>query len=956
MDDLLVMNTIPDNDKREKEIKELFEKIVYTPSNINYDDDYELLCEIDKAIKNQNLNKNLVIRQYREFSKVSSYFASKNVLERVFQEQRYDLLEYFFKKSSLFDDEIIDKYGDIILEKILDKTITLTYRTYDSNDKLFKKCFYKLRENPNYIELLINNFNYLSNCNENIRLSGTDWIKNQAFDENLSVEEMSNIITNDYGMIILEKILQDKIKLSSVRYITILNLFNDKNLYEECLSKLQDNEDYIKLVIEFPFFRQDLDKIGNILIRKILDKTISLPSSLHLNKEFFKICLNSENGIQIISKFDKIMIFDEIIKKTFTKDDIKTICSQIGIDVDPDMLEYKLTYFNSINEDFLGTIDYRLLDKKFDKIKIQDMEKIILYDDLQDIVLSLDEKGINILSKILSFLNTDKYDFSGVIYNIIMNIQNDDIDNLNYLNLINNIDVDSLSEEQIKNLINVLKREENIFKVENANDLTNNGIEQARKRFFKNIEDKINNNSISLGEIRNAIFMKKYGIDYDEADFIYKRYCFDFENTCNDTKLSEEVRKILLGIHYIYCEKSIDDLILLFKESNLAITDTYSFISLESSLRREYAKMYSDSLYKLDGKEKSKNPLFQNVEYNGKVIDFYEPVGDFNMQIHALGAYTRGEWERPDNFKEDWNRPQITSHGLCTSYIGNNQIATARPNGPILGFSEYEESALLLAGNYDLVSRGANLKYAVSSHKPYNFLTPKMMIDSTRHNHNELVLERRKNSNGHNSSFKRTPDYIVYVVDSIEDKVAFSKDNDYYNQTLQAAADFGVPVVVIDRLKYAKREKIKCDELEKIFDNSGSVEVLEELFLTYMNNNVGCRIFRQVDSMGHVIQKEPSEYQKIFTDEVVKNFFERTITKLNSNVFTEEQKKQICDKLIDMLKRENANYNGSNGTKKCNPPFSIAEALNTINSIDNLISLREAKKIIEEGRKESYGK
>lgn len=51
--------------------------------------------------------------------------------------------------------------------------------------------------------------------------------------------------------------------------------------------------------------------------------------------------------------------------------------------------------------------------------------------------------------------------------------------------------------------------------------------------------------------------------------------------------------------------------------------------------------------------------------------------------------------------------------------------------------------------------------------KAYTFLPPSMMIDYTRHNHNEMVLERRKNTNTDGEISKRLPNYIVYFVEDM---------------------------------------------------------------------------------------------------------------------------------------------------------------------------------------------
>ena len=368
--------------------------------------------------------------------------------------------------------------------------------------------------------------------------------------------------------------------------------------------------------------------------------------------------------------------------------------------------------------------------------------------------------------------------------------------------------------------------------------------------------------------IKNVIFEKKYDLDYEKAKFIRDRYFHNIEEL-KKSSLDNGIINIIQEFDNIIKEDSIENLKILYLTSKTIENDFNTALSLESYLRSAYAKLYNETLYQLNDNDISKNKIFQNVFYNGKKIKFYEANGDFNMQVHVLGAYRY--WTRPDNFLNDWEQPKIASHGICTSYIGNNQIAIARPKGPIIGFSNFEKGSLLLAGNYDLAS--TNKDFSISSEKPYNFLPPKTMIDSTRHTHNEMVIDRIKHDGDINNIRKRNPNYIVYIVDDINNQNNFLDKNEFYQMTLQASSDFNIPIVVIDRLKYAKSEKLKCLMLEKKFYETNDSQVLEDLFLTYMNNRVGCRKFDKEDN---------AIYCEEFNDSVIKKFCQRILNKLKS--------------------------------------------------------------------------
>jgi hypothetical protein len=497
----------------------------------------------------------------------------------------------------------------------------------------------------------------------------------------------------------------------------------------------------------------------------------------------------------------------------------------------------------------------------------------------------------------------------------------------NYKELLTNISIETLNEEQLRNLLIVLQRKDNIFNITSINDLLDINFNSKKELYFKNIEQNLSN--MDLETLKRAVIERYFGIDYSMASFIVGRYVPVSGNLDELLKegLNKNIVNILKLLNNIVKEEDIENLKILFTSytNNPDIpqleNDFYTSLSLESAIRKQYAQLYNKTLYKLKDEDKTKRPELQNVTYNGKHIQIYEINEDFNLQVHGLGAYR--EWSRPTNFQEDWNRPKIAYHGICTSYIGNDEIATVRPNGPILGFSEYEESALLLSGNYDLFSDDAINSFSTSIHKAYNFLPPRSMINATRHNHNEMVLERRNNQG---LSYKRLPNYIVYVVDSIDNKNNFDPGNEYYQMCLQAASDFNIPIVIVDRLKFAKREKFKCDQLEEAFNKTGDLEVLKELFLKYMNNGVGCRYFDG---------QQKAEYHDIFSSTSIQEFYQRIFNYLQNNInnlekYNEEQKlfigRQIIT-LIELLLHEQQSYAASHKAQIMEPPIDLTSSI-----------------------------
>ena len=833
-----------------------------------YDDYYELLVDLHNAFVN---SPNGIPLQSVAYGRVRSMVTKKEVLRKVLDRKEYHLLKYIYI-SKLFDEEIIDTYGEELLRYVLDTGNDIFGVEY--NQLFLKKCIKLIKTDKNFVKLLF--------------LYNPYYFK----------DEIKKELYEDYEIIIEYGIENDFIQIKKF----FPELLTDRDIYISYIDKAKSDDKYLLYLIESPLIDEYYIELKDIIIKGIKDGKISLPSYLRQNVDFFKDCMHSFDIFDGNFKlFSKVRLIEGIVLDKFTPEEIADVIKYCGINETVENLVRKVKYLYKVNDEFIGTITINMLDSKYNFISLESLEKIVVDPDLQGIIVFLSDDKLRLLDKLLEHMNRKDIDLSNLLYTVLSKLNDSDTKNQEFIELLEKINIDSLSPEQLDCLILVLTKETNMFNVNSAEDLKEENFQNLRKAYFEKIDKKIEDGTIEIEELRRAVLEKTYGLDYSAADFIYKRYC----TYLNGYKIdNEEIKDLLTSISSIMREKSIDVLIELYKIAKYAITNYYSAVALESCIRKAYAKSVADSLFRVG--DHPEQLTKREATYEGEEVLVYDLHGDFRMQIHALGAYTRSEWTRPIDFLDDWDRPKIASHGLCTSYIGNCQIATARPNGPILGFSNYEESALLVAGNYDLVSKRVNSKFSVSMHIPYLFVPPKSMLDFTRHNHNEIVLERRNNSG--KGGFKRKPDYIVYIVDDSSDLSNFSSDNAYYQQTLQAARDFGVPVIVIDRLAYARAELRKALEGEKAFYETGDTSILSEIFMIYANNEVGCRMFPEYDSNGQEIQQEPKEYQKIFNKDVIKEFVNRVIDNTLTANFTDEQKITIFKRLYVLLRNETTKF------------------------------------------------
>ena len=214
-------------------------------------------------------------------------------------------------------------------------------------------------------------------------------------------------------------------------------------------------------------------------------------------------------------------------------------------------------------------------------------------------------------------------------------------------------------------------------------------------------------------------------------------------------------------------------------------------------------------------------------------IKIYDAGLDFNMCIYSYGMAT--EYETPENFKDDWNRPSISTDYMCNSIISSSSIKT-HVKHCLFGFSGFGKNNLSLLGANDLGTGGIYKDLNVTN--PFHqkkliadveFRTPDSLINNTRFTNNEVYRARRKVVNG--KLERINPDYIVYL----KTKEDFKSDS-VWLESLKAAKDFNIPIVIIDCQKclLSNIEKIEqnLELFESRYDDSIVLEKILELIYT----------------------------------------------------------------------------------------------------------------------------
>ena len=848
------------------------------------------------------------------------------LLQKCIEYKRYDLIDYFsftifteeLKEKLIGNDEFVKVMKSVpnVLKdnsKLLQKCIE--YGKYDLVGTFFSNIFSveiikKLLNSDDFIKkttvipsVLSDNFEMLQKCIENKRYDLIDYFSFTVFTEKFK----EKLIGNDEFIKVMKSVpnaLKDNSKLlqKCIKYkrYELLKYFYPNTFTPNIINLIEDDEEILKNIIEkyfpenfdlLPFFKGNpkllekcveykgydaiysfnkkafteevIDKIFiNEKFLNYIIKLTTIPFLLNDNSKLLKKCIEYEKYYLIIKGFKK---------EAYSKECIDLLSKKLNISCDE--MQYKIDYLFNKNNEILSTLDLRLLGKQYNVFDIEFIEKIGNYQAIQEKILKLNETQLLVFSKVSKLLTNNDYDLSYIIEIILDNLVL--YGDLQYDKLINSSNENKLTDEQLRNFVYVLKRKNNIYKITDANQLTDSNFKKIKQEYRQKIELLITSRTITNEQIKEAIFEEKFGLNITEVNFIIQRYCHDLDNLEN-SNINEEVKLILKSLKDISDCDDLNKLINYYNNTDFLLTNFYASIFLESVIRNEYIKEYDKTLYKLDKKHSLIQILHNNPKLNelehirslvnldvlGKKPKFYILDDDFNMLVHALNAYSKVS--KHDNFKEEWEVPLIANHGVCTSYIGNNQIAIARIKSVVLGFSNLEGGSIYRAANYDMGSNNSEL--SISSTSPDNFLLPNKMIDNTRHTHNEIVIERRGAKSS--TTFKRMPDYLVLFVDDINDSNNFDPSiNEHYKYTLQASIDFDIPIVIVDRLKYAKREHEKCEKLLIEFSNSFDNNKLNELLLTFFNNAIGCKCYDVVEH----------EYNKIFNQNSFDNLYQRII-------------------------------------------------------------------------------
>ena len=561
--------------------------------------------------------------------------------------------------------------------------------------------------------------------------------------------------------------------------------------------------------------------------------------------------------INVYRDIDKYLIqLDDIRDKIYLAqwcnnyDKVKELISNLSLS------EYEKNKYLKLREkniEINETINFKILSEKYSFLdNIMDM--ITADPDIQDQILSLSDSRLKLFEIMYSKLQTLTDYYNPYITTILQRIGYVSLDTSwknkfhVYDDLLINIDdlMTSgyiLSNDEIEKLLylctsSVHHTIPNFKELQNfGNDDTIDNIE-LRDGILKAKEEK------DLDYLKFAILAQAYGIGLKSAKNICKKYNISNITITNENR---DVFEMYLAIYQIVNENDPNVLIQLYDEFIQIMKPEKDFrriIVFENDLRKAFAHDLNNQVFKTD-----------NLPYNEvNGIKVYDAGVDFKMIVTAIGAY-QGNFGNKENYSEYWNSPKIRSHGNCCSLIGNANLSMANVKNVILGFSTMSDNMLLLSGSSDINSTPDSRDFNTTGNRSQEYMDANSMLNNTRGDYNELVYERRDLSSNP-KFYKKNPDYIVFIEEYESYDEMFEKYKDkpkqldylrqqkelqdkFWQESLKAATNFGIPIVKINREKVAKSEYEKIQNLVKDFTETKNPNLLSQIITSFESSRVG---------------------------------------------------------------------------------------------------------------------
>lgn len=745
--------------------------------------------------------------------------ASIKLVETLLKDENelYFLNQYDYKFTKEEKDKLFKLAYEITKSKYSHCLSEFIYNLFDNNEEIeqyisdnehfFKQLLqdrqkdipYSIKDKQNFIKLILEG-NYIKLINHigNYSISNLKLLASLVETQ----PEISKYLGDSNFVQILFK---SKNGLEPKEFYELLKLLQHKNKYTTQIDNngtttfdilVENNADYL---------------INNNFIQK------DIPKCLIESKKFRDECIKRNRyDLAVQCLLPEEFFNDEKIAKNYCKE------LHISTELYEKIKSYITKYYTRNNNIFHSLIATSLKYKIF-TFPEEHYERFINDVDIQIQLAKLNSKELQIINLIIKQYTYEEYDVSHMIYKITSNIRD-------YQELINDINLEEITKDHLKKLTIILQQPNNQFNIKTHKDLNNY---QIIKQEY--VQKHIANDNINFS--KDLLLKLIFNINLKEALYINNKYCYNRTNEnildkLKESELPKTAFKYLSIINAITEAKTQDEIIELYnyyKDNNIYESE----IELEAYLRNIYANLYSQSFYKINSsQQKEQNQIQRKVKYNGQEVNVCIPRDDFRFLIHCLGTCSKPNDSTNTDYQKDWEYfPQLLDHAVACSYINSKRLYDIR-NGEVVayGFDNLEGAALTAMGDCDIDSINLDTSSYDSSYKTMiangdraRFFVPSLLLESPYRGYNEIVIERRNNPKLQEKALKRTPNYVIMSIDSL-DKENLITLNELFNEKLSFIEERDRIEIVKTNNKQAI-EKILKKYKNPIFEKAAKLEV-----------------------------------------------------------------------------------------------------------------------------------
>lgn len=529
------------------------------------------------------------------------------------------------------------------------------------------------------------------------------------------------------------------------------------------------------------------------------------------------------------------------------------------------------------NPHLLHTLNFQILEDNLELTNISFIDKISRDIDLQKQLISLTESNQNqILSKLIKQIIDTKEEITQLReLNIITNALNQK----HYQTIFQDT---QQKEKKLKTIKDFILTNSNIFGISNLKEkMIPKSIEDILE-YENNINEKCENiikHSTNAGELKNAYFQKHFHLNIEEIKYLIVAYSSDITEFDQKNEAVEFLKKAI----NILALTNIDQI----KEEYQKEKKKYSIekiIEYEEYFKHQYSKNLTHEI-----KANTKKQPISEIIYQGKRIPVYDATEENYLLLHSLNSYGNLNLIN-NNYQDAWNlNTRTNNNGICC-YVNNQEMQACPPiNGPVVGFHELDEDAMILMAPYDLSTKNDKI-ISETAFQPL-FKNMNDLVDNIRTNHSEVLIKRIAGTKNSKKHFYTQPDYILIYSDMKPNQKA---------ECYKAASELNIPIYYFDREKITEKQTEQINQKIEQLKENHDINLLEEIIVQYENNKAGLERIKTIDWNSYISTSKIETTIKEEINEIRRQYQQKEINK--------ETMEEKLKKIVDIVEKEQEKY------------------------------------------------